>query len=225
MTTQELIDYYSGLLIRQYLGLPKATQNIEAIVGPLLVPQGHDILTDNEGNAITDNEGNVLFDNAIEPIIPLAIAQAFDIDTAIGNQLLIIGKYVGVNNVGQDFSGFVNLTDDQLRQLIKIVAVRNILKGSTLAINNFIFEFFSGTLEVFDDLSMHMTYYYSQPNGGNIVAEVFIKLGILPKPLGVGMTLINFGFDYFGFLEDPNADTFGDLNDPTVGGFMPMIMN
>jgi hypothetical protein len=197
MTTQEIIDYYAGLLIRQYLGLTKATLNIEALVGPLLVPQGHDILTDNDGEPLKDNDGDLLFTNTTEPIIPLAIAQAFDINTAIGNQLLLIGKYVGVSNQGQDFSGFITLNDDQYRQIMKIVAVRNILKGTTFAINNFIFEFFSDVLQVIDDLAMHMTYFYSAEIGQNIVAEFFIKAGLLPKPLAVGRSIV-YTFPYTG---------------------------
>jgi hypothetical protein len=44
------------------------------------------------------------------------------------------------------------------------------------------------------------------------------------KPAGVGFYILVYDADYFGFLEDPDADTFGDVNDPTVGGYFPELL-
>lgn len=39
MSTQDLINYYAGLLIAQYAGKPKAYATIQALVGPVIMPQ------------------------------------------------------------------------------------------------------------------------------------------------------------------------------------------
>jgi hypothetical protein len=67
MTNDQLIKYYKDLLIRQYHEKPKARGLVEAFVA-----QG-------------------VADQIIKQVI-----DAFDIDTAVGAQLDIIGKYVGI---------------------------------------------------------------------------------------------------------------------------------
>lgn len=67
-TIQELKDYYSNTLIIQYNGKPKAKATIEMLV-------------------------DLVFDNAILN----QIQDAFDWKTAVGKQLDIIGKWVGVS--------------------------------------------------------------------------------------------------------------------------------
>lgn len=64
---EELLKYYANLLIIQYNGKPKAKATIELLT-------------------------NIVFAN----LILLQIQDAFDWKTAIGNQLDIIGKWVGV---------------------------------------------------------------------------------------------------------------------------------
>ena len=65
-----LIDYYTNLLIIQYHDKPKAIATAELLVGELMI---YDTLVD--------------------------IREAYNIDTAVGVQLDIIGKYTGVNRV------------------------------------------------------------------------------------------------------------------------------
>jgi hypothetical protein len=68
MTNDELKKYYTDLLIRQYHELPKARGTIDA-----------------------------LGKEAIAEQIISQVRDAFDLDTAVGNQLDILGKYVGIN--------------------------------------------------------------------------------------------------------------------------------
>lgn len=84
ITVQELIDYYVNLLIIQYHDLPKAQATIAALV-------------------------NILIANGIF----LDIQNAYDIDTAVGVQLDVIGKYAGVDRFykGQDLQGFFSFID------------------------------------------------------------------------------------------------------------------
>jgi hypothetical protein len=77
-TVQQLIDYYVNLLIIQYHNKPKAQATIAAVVQELLA-------------------SGVFFD----------VRDGFSVDTAVGVQLDIIGKYVGVDRFykTQDITG------------------------------------------------------------------------------------------------------------------------
>lgn len=81
-TLQELKDYYSNLLIIQYNDKPKAKATVELFVAAIL--------------GIDSNSGNQLIE---------AIRDGFDIDTAVGVQLDVAGKIVGVDRLfkGQVF--------------------------------------------------------------------------------------------------------------------------
>lgn len=68
MTNEQLIAYYVELLIRQYSTLPNARGTVEAFAGEAVADQ-----------------------------IVSQVVNAYDIETATGIQLDIIGKYVGVN--------------------------------------------------------------------------------------------------------------------------------
>lgn len=228
-TTQQLIDYYANLLIKQYLGKPRAFATIQTVVTPFLMPQGHNILLDNEGNWIVDNEGNPVFDSDFtEPILPIAVSLAFDMADASGVQLDAIAKYIGVSRFGFDFSGAVTLDDDQFRLLIRIKSDLNILKADTASIQAFVHKWFDGIIQVFDNLYMHMSYFYLAEVGTEIVAEFFVKLGLLPRPLGVGSSLTIRAFpanDFFGFrtVDIPAPVTvtgFNSVADPQIGTFL-----
>lgn len=77
-TVESLIDYYKNLLIIQYHNKPKAQATIDAVVRECLA-------------------NGVVFD----------VRDGFNIDTASGVQLDIIGKYVGVDRFynSQDITG------------------------------------------------------------------------------------------------------------------------
>lgn len=79
MTLQQIIEYYVNLLIIQYNNKPNAQATIAALINQLLAD-------------------NVFFD----------VVNGYDIDTAVGAQLDIIGKYVGVDRfyTGQDLSDY-----------------------------------------------------------------------------------------------------------------------
>ena len=62
----EAAAYYNNLLLYQYQGLPKATATIDALVR-----------------------------QAICDLVPLDVRDGFNIDTAVGPQLDILGKYIG----------------------------------------------------------------------------------------------------------------------------------
>ncbi len=67
MTVQDLLDYYVNLLIIQYNNKPNARATIEAYVN-----------------------------QAVADLVSVDVRDGFDLDTAIGNQLDVLGKYVDV---------------------------------------------------------------------------------------------------------------------------------
>lgn len=85
-TVEELIAYYVNLLIIQYHDQPKAQATIAALISVLLA------------------DG-----------IFLDIQNAYNIDTAVGVQLDVIGKYVGVDRFyrGQDLQGYFSFINYQ----------------------------------------------------------------------------------------------------------------
>lgn len=79
-----IVEYYSNLLIVQYHNKPKAKAMIEAVVREMLAD-------------------GILFD----------VRDAYSVETAVGAQLDIIAKYVGVDRffLSQDLSGFFSMAD------------------------------------------------------------------------------------------------------------------
>lgn len=57
-------------------------------------------------------------------------------------------------------------------------------------------------------------------------APVFDRIlqSILPMHAWAGVKVIGFKNNYFGFDEDPSANTFGDIGDPDVGGYLSEIL-
>ena len=137
-----------------------------------------------------------------EVVLPVAVLNGFNIITAVGVQLDVIGKYFGISRVGFNFSGPVTLNDADFRAFLGIVVIRNALGSELSTIQTFINTFFKGTLSVFDHQSMRMSYYYNVAVGSNNAEEFFIKLGLLPKPMGVQLSTVTYNVPaaaFFGF--------------------------
>lgn len=193
MTTLEIINYYANLLILQYVGKPKAYATIQAFATMPIMDQ-----------------------------LPTQVQNAYNIDTAVGVQLDVLGKYVGVSRNQYNFTGPVSLSDDDYRLLIKIQIVQNNSGSSLATIQNLLNTFFLGVINVFDYQDMTMDYFFDTDIGSNNIAEVFVKGGFLPRPMGVRLraTIIApgakafFGFrTYFGeaFRSTP-FNTYSNYN-------------
>lgn len=173
MTTQEIINYYANLLILQYKEKPKAYATIQALVTGVIMDQ-----------------------------LPVAVQDAFNLDTAVGVQLDVLGKYAGVSRTVYDFTGPVTLDDDDFRTMIKIAIIKNGFGSSLAEIQQLIWQFFEGSLLVFDFQNMRMGYFFDSNIGSRPLAEVFVRSGFLPKPMGVQLAALiysnNIG-NFFGF--------------------------
>jgi len=71
---KEIIEYFINLLILQYRNKPKARATIEALARATL-------------------------DGGDDKIFPIEVQNAYDLDTATGKQLDVLGKYIGYDRV------------------------------------------------------------------------------------------------------------------------------
>ena len=95
-TTEEIVEYYVNLLIIQYIQKAKARVHIASLVRPVIMDQ-----------------------------LPVQVQDAFDINTAEGVQLDVLGKYTGVNRNTRTFSGTITLSDKDFRFFIRFEVIKN----------------------------------------------------------------------------------------------------
>jgi Protein of unknown function (DUF2612) len=146
--------------------------------------------------------------------LPLAIQAAFNLiagtATAVGDQLDTIGKYVGVTRTGPGFNQPITLDDADFLSLIRMAIFKN-SSGSSLAdIQNFLHSFFPNQIQVYDYQNMRMSYIISQAVGSQQLAQLFVTEGIIPKPMGVGLTVFYVpATNLFSFRTYEHANTNG----------------
>lgn len=159
-STDELKKYYADLLIVQYRGKPKARSMIEALVEQVLMDQ-----------------------------LPSQLEDAFDLDTAVGRQLDILGSRLGVSrNVYLRNGDPITLNDTDFRTFIKLQAARMTLTSSLWDIQSLLIDFFQDQIRVFDNLNMTMDYFVFGES--STLISVLIKQDMLPRPTGVGIKAV-----------------------------------
>ena len=168
MTANEIKAYYANLLIMQYLKKPKAYATVEAQVYPALIPTEDGTTT-----------------------LPLKAQDAFNIETAIGIQLDVLGKYVGANRSSHYKGNQIELNDSEFRSLIKFAIIfNNTTYSSLFYIKQLIFAYFGTDFVVFDNQNMQMSYYFDSTIGSVNLAESIIAQNLLPKPMGVQLASV-----------------------------------
>jgi hypothetical protein len=181
MTTDELATYYANLLILQYLQKPKAYAMVKALVTPLIMDQ-----------------------------LPLLVQDAFNIDTAVGVQLDVIGKYVGARRVGNTLNGLISLNDDDFRTLIKLVVIKNNSGSSLATIQSLLAANFPGQILISDNQTMQLNYVLVESLGTSDLLEILATGGYLPSPMGVqtSVTIVpEHTNPFFGFRNYTAPDT------------------
>lgn len=191
---QELQEYYANLLIIQYRGRPHARAMIKAFVKQMLMNQ-----------------------------IPQKMEDAFDLEQAIGKQLDILGKRLGVTrNVYLRNGDPTTLTDTDFRTFIKLQAARMTLSSSLWDIQTLLLDFFSGSIRALDNLNMTMDYFVFGES--NILVNVLIKQDMLPRPMGVGIKVVYdlpykdvYGFQTYKTQSFPvvGFNTYANYNEET----------
>ena len=185
MSVESLQIYYSNLLIMQYIGKTKARDTINLIAG----------------GAVMDE-------------LPSQIEAAFNIDTAVGEQLDFIGDYIGLSREGFDFSGPITLTDDNYRLALQLKTIQN-TSGSSLAdIQNSLAVFFTDQIFIFDYLDMRLGYFIDTTVGDSTLIEFFVTGDLLPRPMGVQLSSIIYVPDLDGFYGYRTFDEDTPNNSP-----------
>lgn len=184
-TSQEFQKYYADLLILQYKTQPKARATIKALVKEIY------------------GSGSLL-----------DLVNGYGIDTAVGKQLDVIGKYIGLNrqvkvNIGSSDTNI--LTDEQYRILLKLKLISNTNYSSTSQIRAALYELFPNDIRLFDPRTM--VYEYQLSTLFNDLVNVIIAEELLPLPMGLGFTanvvpdlLALYGYyGYDGLNDNPNG--------------------
>lgn len=185
-TVEELKKYYSDLLILQYLNLTNATAMIRALVEPVIMDQ-----------------------------LPIAVQDAFEIGTAAGDQLDVIGKYVGVSRNGYGLDGQpISLIDSDYTQLIKMVIVKNNSGSSLATIQSLLAAAFPNQIFISDNQTMGLNYLIVESIGTSDLLELLTTGGYLPAPMGVQVSStvvppITFPFFAFYNSDNPSASISG----------------
>lgn len=187
VSSQDIKDYYANLLIIQYRNLPNARGTIESLVG----------------ESYADG-------------ISLDVLNAFDLETAVGQQLDILGKYIGLSRQVKIFlpNQTTRLNDDDYRTLFKLKLITNNGRASTGEIKKSLYELFPDTIRVYDNRDMSYTYFVSDTLQD--LMTVIVSEELLPLPMSVEYRLIFvskdvtkfFGFsNYTGINNNPNGFT------------------
>lgn len=191
MTNDALTIYYAQLLILQYQQKPNAFATIKALASLAIINQ-----------------------------LPLALQNAFSVDAGQGVQLDAIGKYVGVTRSGNGFFGPITLDDVDFIALIKIAIFTNNAGSSLATIQQLFFMYFPGEILVFDYQSMHLSYFINSSIGSQNLVQLLVTEGLLPKPMGVGISSIVYApniLKFFGFRTVPlpavNSSPFNTIAD------------
>lgn len=154
--------------------------------------------------------------------LPLAVQDGFNLigaDTAVGAQLDILGKYVGVTRYGNGFDATITLDDADFLSLIRMAIIKNISGSSLATIQAFLFQFFPDEVFVFDYKDMRMSFLIDADVGSLNLIQLFITEGLLPVPMGVSYAVIYAPVidHFFGFRTYTsaavNAKPFNDYAD------------
>lgn len=149
-----------------------------------------------------------------EVSLPSMIINGFDIDTAEGKNLDIIGQYVGLNRVVRALIGDTNtniLNDEQYRLLLKLKLIKNTNFSSTSQLRAALYTLFPTSIRLFDNRDM--TYEYQLSAFWSELLNVLVAEELLPVPMALGYTasivpnlLELYGYsDYGGLNDNPNG--------------------
>ena len=117
------------------------------------------------------------------------LEDAFDLDTAVGRQLDILGSRLGVTrNVYLRNGDPIALNDTDFRTFIKLQAARMTLTSALWDIQSLLIDFFQDQIRVFDNLNMTMDYFVFGES--STLISVLIKQDMLPRPTGVGIKAV-----------------------------------
>lgn len=159
--------------------------------------------------------------------LPSMIINGFDLNTAEGKNLDILGKYIGLKRTVKALIGNTNtnvLNDDQYRLLLKLKLIKNTNYSSTSQLRVALYAVFPASIRLFDNRDM--TYEYQLSSLFNDLINVIVAEEILPVPMALGYTavvvpnlLALYGYyDYGGLNNNPNG--YSSYQDGFRGRFL-----
>lgn len=170
-------EYYKDLLIIQYENKEKARAEVGLHITTLLA---NDIIS--------------------------KVQDGYDIDTAIGVQLDVLGKYIGKDRLLEASE----LSDENYRFVLKLRILQNNIDHSHKSIDDGLFAFFGDSLIMSAGANMTIAYFVDSANLNK--ASIAFSKGVLPRPMGVGITgLIERDKKLFGFTNY-NRSSVSDLS-------------
>ena len=140
--------------------------------------------------------------NSLQTAGSVAITIALTTNQAVGNQLNIIGEYVGANRTIPTPTGTITLSDSDFWVLINFAIARNIAGSSLSQIQTIYNTFFPGEILVFDYANMQMSYLISSSIGSQNLAIALVAQGFLLAPMGVQLATTTYApviTTFFGF--------------------------
>lgn len=227
----EFIQAYIGLLIKQYYYQPNARAEIMAATGEweyiynFLKEFSPAFDVDTATGDRLDKIGKIV---VLPRTIPNALTKerfTFEDDPTGGGFGSLFNAALGAPFalLAEEEKEDLRLDDIDYRFFIKAkIAVNNgsayLASNDFISIQDVIELLFDGNGYVLDNYDMTLTLYV--PYGvSDDRFDLLTKLNLLPKPQGVRYATIFRGeIDSFGFEDDPNAETFGSVFDPSVGG-------
>lgn len=146
--------------------------------------------------------------------LPQMIIEGYDVNTAVGNQLDIIGKYVGLKRQVKTLIGDSNtnvLNDKQYRTLLKLKMIKNTSFSSTSQLRTALYNIFPTSIRLYDN--RNMTYQYQLSSAFNDLINVILAEELLPVPMALGWNAVVvpnllqlYGYsDYSGLNDNPNG--------------------
>lgn len=131
-------------------------------------------------------------------LIAKQVEEGFSVDTSVGYQLDILAEYVGLQRYEV---GFGNLSDEELRILIKFAILKYYNPATTQAIASSLYALFGYDILFADNKDMTFRYAITD-NISDKVQTILKEKDLLPRPMGVGIEVVNidrvFGFDGSG---------------------------
>jgi|SRR6185312_5795135 len=146
-------------------------------------------------NSLLDSAGNAVQISIIEidQTLPIQVQNAFNLmgsSIAIGVQLDLLGKYVGVVRTGSSMNGPISLDDSDFLTLIRFAIVQNNSGSSLQDIEQNLNQFFPGQFLITDFKNMYMSYMLLESIGSEDLFTLLIEEKLIPKPMGVGISVI-----------------------------------
>ena len=175
---QEIINTYLENLIIQYKNKPQSRAITTAFLNTLL--------------------SDVFFE----------IEEAYNVDTAIGKQLDVLGKYAGIDRF---YSGG-SLSDNDFRIVIKLKIIQNNSSHSKKSIDDSFFAFFQNGIVAITENKMDLNYILINSDIASIVS-VLKEKNVLPRPMGVDLNFI------ISPTQDTKLFTFFSQDEKTLAPF------